>query len=56
MIKSFYKNFTCKVGNSDHSFQEKTGVRQGFVMSAFLFNMTIDWVMRRTTEDKTRGI
>ena len=56
MIKSFYNNFTCKVGNSYHSFQEKTGVRQSFVMSAFLFNITIDWVMRRTTEDKTRGM
>lgn len=56
MIKSFYKNFTCKVENSDHSFQEKTGMRHGFVMSAFLFNITIDWVMWRTTEDRTRGI
>ena len=25
-------------------------------MSAMLFNMTIDWVMRRTTEDQSRSI
>ena len=25
-------------------------------MSALLFNLTIDWVMRKTTEDKPRGI
>ena len=32
------------------------GVRQGWVMSALLFNITIDWVMRQTTQDKNRGI
>ena len=56
LVKSFYTNFTCKVGNSEHSFEVKTGVRQGCVMSALLFNMTIDWVMRKTTEDQPRGI
>ena len=25
-------------------------------MSALLFNITIDWVMRQTTQDKNRGI
>ena len=25
-------------------------------MSAMLFNMSIDWVMRRTAEDQSRGI
>ena len=56
IIKSFYNNFRCRVGNSSTSFEVKTGVRQGCVMSALLFNITIDWVMRRTTEDKPRGI
>ncbi|RUS68725.1 hypothetical protein EGW08_023513 [Elysia chlorotica] len=55
IIKSFYNNFRCRVGNSSTSFEVKTGVRQGCVMSALLF-ITIDWVMRRTTEDKPRGI
>ena len=56
LIKTFYTNFKCRVGNSSLAFQVKTGVRQGRVMSALLFNIVIDWVMRRTTEDKTRGI
>jgi hypothetical protein len=56
VIKSFYTNFTCKVGNSDHSFQVKTGVRQGCVMSSLLFIIAIDWVMRRTTEHQSTGI
>ena len=36
--------------------QRKAGVRQACTMSAMLFNMTIDWVMRCTTEDQSRGI
>ena len=56
VIKSFYKNFKCRVGNSDTSFSVKTGVRQGCCMSALLFNLTIDWVMRQTTADQPRGI
>ena len=56
VIKSFYTNFTCRVGNSNHKFQVKTGVRQGCVMSAVLFNIAIDWVMRQATEDQKRGI
>lgn len=55
-FKTFYTNFKCRVGNSSLTFQVKTGVRQGCVMSALLFNIVIDWVMRRTTEDKPRGI
>ncbi|PIK55536.1 hypothetical protein BSL78_07570 [Apostichopus japonicus] len=56
VIKSFYTNFTCRVGNSNHKFQVKTGVRQGCVMSALLFNIAIDWVMRQATEGQKRGI
>ena len=56
IIKTFYKNFTCSVQNSNIMFKVKTGVRQGCIMSAILFNMVIDWVMRRTTNDKKRGI
>lgn len=56
LIRSFYDNFRCSVGHSDTFFEVKTGVRQGCVMSAVLFNLAIDWVMRRTTEDTPRGI
>lgn len=56
LIKSFYNNFTCSVGHSNIWFAVETGVRQGCVMSALLFNLVIDWVMRKTTEDAPRGI
>ena len=56
IIKCFYSNFTCCVGQGDLSFEIKTGVRQGCVMSSVLFNIAIDWVLCRTMEDQRRGI
>ncbi len=45
LIKSFYNNYNCCVGGSGIWFEVTTGVRQGCVMSALLFNLIIDWVM-----------
>ena len=56
IIKCFYSNFTCCVGQGDLSCEVKTGVRQGCVMSSVLFNIVIDWGLRRTVEDQRRGI
>ena len=56
VIRSFYNNFKCRVGNSESSLGVKTGVRQGCPMSALLFHLTIDWVMRQTTSDQPLGI
>lgn len=56
LIKSFHTNFKCKVGNSNHVFELKTGVRKGCVMSPLLFNITIDWLMQQTTKGQPRGI
>ena len=50
---------TCRVihGNQvTDAFQVKTGVRQGCLLSPFLFLLTIDWVMRTSTEQKKNGI
>ena len=33
-----------------------TGVRQGCILLPFLFLMTIDWVMKQTTQGKKNGI
>ena len=53
LIKSFYINFRCSVGHSDTFFEVKSGVRQGCVMSAVLFNLVIDWVMSSAQSGKT---
>ena len=56
IVLSFYNDFNCRVGNSQHSFPVLSGVRQGCMMSALLFNITIDWVTKQTAQDKNRGI
>ena len=56
LIKLFYENYTCSMGQSDIAFKVKSGVRQGCVMSAVLLNIAIDWVMKKTMEGPTRGI
>ena len=56
IIKCFYSNFACCIGQGDLSFEVKTGVRQGYAMSSMLFNIAIDWVLCRTMEDQQRGI
>ena len=56
IIQCMYANSTCSVRKSELGFEVKTGVRQGCVMSATLFNIVIDWVLHPTTEDKPMGI
>ena len=56
VIQAFYKNFTCNVGSTKLNFEIKSGVRQGCVMSSILFNLAIDWTMRKTNEGPPRGI
>ena len=56
ITKSSYDNFTCCVGDGDILFEVHTGVRQGCVLSTLLFNLVVDWIMHRTTEDQIRGI
>ncbi|KAK3759533.1 hypothetical protein RRG08_045818 [Elysia crispata] len=59
IIRNSYEGMTCRVihGNQvTDAFQVKTGVRQGCLLSPFLFLLTIDWVMETSTEQKKNGI
>ena len=59
MIKALYKNTRVAViheTNKTDWFNIKSGVKQGCVMSGFLFLLVVDWVMRSTTEDRPRGL
>ena len=58
IIQELYDGSTsCVVDNGRTSdwFPVETGVKQGCVMSGFLFNIIIDWVMRNTTNAR-RGL
>ena len=59
LIEKFYNHFECSVILSNASsewFPVKSDVRQGRILSPILFLVVIDWVVRKTTSDKPRGI
>lgn len=50
---------TCRViheGQLTDAFCVQTGVRQGFLLSPFLFLLAMDWMMKQSTADKKNGI
>jgi len=59
LVKAMYENFECTVVNEGELtdwFRITSGVKQGCVMSGFLFLLVVDWVMRRTTVGRRTGI
>ncbi|VDP25893.1 unnamed protein product [Schistosoma curassoni] len=59
VIQSSYDGLHCKIvygGQLAKSFEIKTGVRQGCLLSPFLFLLVIDWIMRTSTSEGKRGI
>jgi len=43
-------------GDTNSWFQVETGVRQDCILSALLFAIATDWVLRRTMDNSTGGI
>ena len=59
LIKSSYEGFTCRVaheGQLSDSFEVRTGVQQGCLLSPFLFLLAIDWIMTSVTKSGDNGI
>ena len=59
VIADIYEDFECAVIDGSETsdwFKIKSGVKQGRAMSGFLFLLTLDWIMRKVTADKRRGI
>lgn len=59
VIAGIYQGFECAVVDGSETsewFKIKSGVKQGCVMSGFLFLLALDWTMREATADKRRGI
>jgi hypothetical protein len=59
IIQQLYLGAACQVmheGKLTDPFQVETGVRQGCVLSALIFLMIVDWIMRLATTGKRTGI
>ncbi|GFR95804.1 endonuclease-reverse transcriptase [Elysia marginata] len=59
IIKCNYQDMKYKVAYACQlldSFEVKTGVRQGCLLSPFLILLVIDWIMKTTTQSRTNGI
>ena len=59
LIKCIYQEMRGRVthaGQISESFEVETGVRQGCLLSPFLFLLVIDWIMKTTTQGKNNGI
>ena len=56
IVKAFYNESPCRVKVGRHlsaSFIVRTGVRQGCALSPLVFNVTIDWIMKKSLEGRT---
>ena len=59
LIQNSYEGLSCRVvheGQLTEKFEVKTAVRQGCLLSPFLFILAIDWIMRAVTNQKRNGI
>ena len=59
LVKNAYEGTSCRIfhdGGLTESFSIKTGVRQGCLLSPFLFLLAMDMVMKETTTGSRNGI
>ena len=59
IIRNSYNNMQCGViheGKLIKSYDVRTGVKQGCLLSPFLFPLAIDYIMIESTEGKRNGI
>lgn len=59
LIRNSYNEMSCRVvhgGQLTNTFQVRTGVRQGCLLSPFLFLLAIDWIMKTSTRERRNRI
>ena len=59
IIRNSYEGMTCRVVHGRQltdAFEVRTGVRQGCLLSPFMFLLTMDWVMKTSTAQGRNGI
>ena len=59
LIKAMYRNCKCAVidgAETSQRFEVKSGIKQGCVMSGFLFLAGMDWLTSRSIEGHNNGI
>ena len=59
LIRCTFQDMSCRIthaGKLSERFNVKTGVRQGCLLSSFLFPLVIDWIMKITTTGRNNGI
>ena len=59
IIRNMYEGTSCKVvheGQLSNCFDITTGVRQGCMLSPFLFILAVDWLMKESTKGGKNGI
>ena len=52
LVKNTYEGTNCRIlheGSLTESFRIESGVRQGCLLSLFLFLLAVDWIMKETT-------
>ncbi|VDP27037.1 unnamed protein product [Schistosoma margrebowiei] len=59
IIRNSYDGLQCKFvhgGQLTDAFQVRTGVRQGCLLSPFLFLLVVDWIIKTSTSEGKHGI
>ncbi|VDO85109.1 unnamed protein product [Schistosoma margrebowiei] len=59
IVQNSYEGLNCEIvhgGQLTNSFEVKTGVKQGCILTPFLFLLVIDWIMKSSKSGGKHGI